>query len=47
MMFDSTIPDYLSNDDIHTLCENIAWRLVRLLKTGGDNHTGQMLKGKK
>jgi hypothetical protein len=37
IIFDSTISDYLSNDDIHTLCENIAWRLVRLLKTGGDN----------
>jgi len=37
VMFDSTIPDYLTNDDIHTLCENIAWRLVRLLKTGGDS----------
>lgn len=36
ILFDSTIPDYLTNDDIHTLCENIAWRLVRLLKTGGD-----------
>ena len=37
VMFDSTISDYLTNDDIHTLCENIAWRLVRLLKTGGDS----------
>ena len=37
LMFDSTISDYLTNDDIHTLCENIAWRLVRLLKTGGDS----------
>jgi len=37
ILFDSTISDYLSNDDIHTLCENITWRLVRLLKTGGDN----------
>ena len=36
IMFDSTVSDYLANDDIHTLCENIAWRLVRLLKTGGD-----------
>ena len=36
IMFDSTISDYLTNDDIHTLCENIAWRLVRLLKAGGD-----------
>ena len=35
LMFDRTISDYLTNDDIHTLCENIAWRLVRLLK-GGD-----------
>jgi hypothetical protein len=39
IMFDSTISDYLTNDDIHTLCENIAWRLVRLLKTGGDSHS--------
>jgi hypothetical protein len=37
LMFDSTISDYLTNDDIHTLCEKIAWRLVRLLKTGGDS----------
>jgi hypothetical protein len=37
IMFDSTITDYLTNDDIHTLCETIAWRLVRLSKTGGDS----------
>ncbi len=37
IMFDSTISDYLTNDAIHALCENIAWRMVRLLKTGGDN----------
>ncbi|MFC1901410.1 DUF3786 domain-containing protein [Chloroflexota bacterium] len=37
LMFDSTISDYLTNDDIHTLCENIAWKLVRLLKTRGDS----------
>lgn len=47
IMFDSTISDYLTNDDIHTLCENIAWKLVRMLKTGGDSHTGQAMKGKK
>lgn len=41
LMFDSTISDYLTNDDIHTLCENIAWRLVRLLKTGGDSHSNK------
>ena len=37
IMFDSTISDYLSAEDINVLCETIAWRLVRLLKTGGDN----------
>jgi hypothetical protein len=36
LMFDSTISEYLSNDDIHTLCENIAWGLIRRLKAGGD-----------
>ncbi len=36
ILFDSTVSDYLTNDDIHTLCEKIIWRLVRLLKTGGD-----------
>ena len=37
ILFDSTVADYLSNDDIHTLCENITWSLVRFLKSGGDN----------
>ena len=37
ILFDSTVADYLSNDDIHALCETIIWRLVRLSKTGGDN----------
>ncbi len=37
IMFDNTIPDYLPTEDITILCELIAWRLVRLLKTGGDN----------
>jgi hypothetical protein len=36
IMFDSTIPDYLPTEDITILCEMIAWKLVRLLKTGGD-----------
>jgi hypothetical protein len=36
ILFDSTIPDYLPTEDITILCEVIAWRLVRLLKTGGD-----------
>lgn len=46
ILFDSTISDYLTNDDIHTLCENTAWRLVRLLKTGGDTRTNQAAQGK-
>jgi hypothetical protein len=36
IMFDSTIPDYLPTEDITILCEIIAWKLVRLFKTGGD-----------
>ena len=36
IMFDSTITDYLPTEDITILCEVIAWKLVRLLKTGGD-----------
>lgn len=30
VMFDSTIPDYLTTDDTNVMCEIIAWRLVRL-----------------
>ena len=37
IMFDSTISDYLTNDDIHQLCEIITWKLVKLLKAGGDS----------
>jgi len=29
ILFDSTIPDYLSTEDINVLCETIAWRLVK------------------
>jgi len=39
ILFDSTISDYLSTEDINVLCEIIAWRLVKLLKAGGDNHS--------
>jgi hypothetical protein len=35
ILFDGNAADYLSNDDIHALCENIAWRLVKLAKNGG------------
>jgi hypothetical protein len=37
ILFDSTVSEYLTNDDIHALCEGIAWKTVRLLQTGGDN----------
>ena len=29
ILFDSTISEYLSVEDINVLCEIIAWRLVR------------------
>lgn len=37
IMFDSTITDYLPTEDITILCEMLAWKLVKLLKTGGDS----------
>lgn len=39
IIFDSSISDYLTTEDINVLCEAIAWRLVKLLKAGGDNHS--------
>ena len=39
ILFDSTISDYLTAEDINVLCEAIAWRLVKLLRTGGDSHS--------
>ena len=35
IIFDSTVSDYLSTEDINVLCEAIAWRLVKLLRAGG------------
>ena len=35
VLFDSTIHDYLSTEDITVLCETIAWRLVSFLKENG------------
>ena len=32
IIFDSTISDYLSTEDINVLCESIIWRLVKFLK---------------
>ncbi len=37
IMFDRTITDYLPNEDIIILCQNTSWRLVKLLKAGGDS----------
>jgi hypothetical protein len=39
ILFDATISDYLSTYDITVLCENITWRLVKLLR-GGGAHSG-------
>ncbi len=35
ILFDSTIPEYLSTYDITVLCGAITWRLVRALREGG------------
>ena len=32
ILFDSTISDYLTTEDINVLCETISWKLVRYLK---------------
>ena len=32
IMFDTTISDYLSTEDINVLCETIAWKLVNFLR---------------
>lgn len=34
ILFDATVSDYLSTEDINVLCEQVAWRLVKLLKEG-------------
>ncbi|MFC1954956.1 DUF3786 domain-containing protein [Chloroflexota bacterium] len=37
ILFDSTIVDYLPTEDIIVLCEVLVWKLIKLLKAGGDN----------
>jgi len=37
ILFDSTISDYLSTEDINVLCETIAWRLVKSLNSVKDS----------
>jgi hypothetical protein len=39
IMFDRTITDYLPTEDIIYLCQSTSWRLIKLLKAGGDNHS--------
>ncbi len=34
ILFDATVSDYLTIEDINVLCERIAWKLVRALKEG-------------
>jgi len=38
IIFDSTISDYLSTEDITVLCETIIWRLVDLLSESKFSH---------
>lgn len=40
ILFDATISDYLSTYDITVLCENITWRLVKLLREGSGHSSG-------
>ncbi len=40
ILFDATISDYLSIEDVNVLCEIIAWKLVRLLREGSAQHSG-------
>ena len=37
ILFDSTIADYLSTEDINVLCETISWKLVRYLRETQDH----------
>ncbi|MFC1993327.1 DUF3786 domain-containing protein [Chloroflexota bacterium] len=39
ILFDNTVSDYLTTDDINMLCGNIAWKLVGLLKAQDDSHS--------
>ena len=36
ILFDSTILDYLSAEDVNVLCQTIAWELVKFYRSGGD-----------
>ncbi len=40
IIFDATISDYLSTEDITILCEIITWKLVHSLRAGGSQSSG-------
>ena len=40
ILFDTTIPDYLSTEDVNVLCEIIAWKLVKFLREGSTHFSG-------
>ena len=40
ILFDATISDYLSTEDVNVLCEIIAWKLVKFLREGSDRSSG-------
>jgi hypothetical protein len=40
ILFDATVSDYLSTEDINVLCEIIAWKLVKFLREGSDRSSG-------
>jgi len=40
ILFDATVSDYLSTEDINVLCEIIAWKLVKLLREGSARSSG-------
>jgi len=40
ILFDATVSDYISTEDINVLCEIIAWKLVKFLREGSDRSSG-------
>ncbi len=40
ILFDATVSDYLSTEDVNVLCEIIAWKLVKFLREGSDRSSG-------
>ncbi|TRZ52581.1 MAG: DUF3786 domain-containing protein, partial [Dehalococcoidia bacterium] len=40
ILFDASIPSYLSTYDVTVLCENITWKLVKFLREGSTESTG-------